>query len=86
MAQTLRNLGNLPLLNRIYICKVTSIVSNSLRPYELSPLVSSVGFSRLEYWSGLPFPTSGDLPDPGIKLMSLTSPELVGKFFATSTT
>ena len=27
----------------------------------------SVGFSRQEYWSGLPFPPSGDLPDPGIK-------------------
>ena len=27
----------------------------------------SVGFSRQEYWSGLPFPSPGDLPDPGIK-------------------
>ena len=27
----------------------------------------SMGFSRQEYWSGLPFPSSGDLPDPGIK-------------------
>ena len=26
-----------------------------------------MGFSRQEYWSGLPFPSSGDLPDPGIK-------------------
>jgi len=30
----------------------------------------SIGFSRQEHWSGLPFPSSGDLPDPGIKLMS----------------
>ena len=30
----------------------------------------SVGFSRQEYWSGLPFPSPGDLPDPGIKLGS----------------
>ena len=30
----------------------------------------SMGFSRQEYWSGLPFPTPGDLPDPGIKLGS----------------
>jgi len=30
----------------------------------------SMGFSRQEYWSGLPFPSSGDLPDPGIKLGS----------------
>ena len=33
----------------------------------------SVGFSRQEYWSGLPFPTPRDLPNPGIKLMSLAS-------------
>ena len=31
----------------------------------MSPL--SMGFSRQEYWSGLPFPSPGDLPDPGIK-------------------
>ena len=38
----------------------------------------SMGFSRQEYWSGLPFPSPGDLPDPGIKL---TSPALAGGFF-----
>ena len=31
----------------------------------------SMGFSRQEYWSGLPFPSPGDLPNPGIKLRSL---------------
>ena len=31
----------------------------------------SMGFSRQEYWDGLPFPSSGDLPDSGIKLWSL---------------
>ena len=31
----------------------------------------SMGFSRQEYWSGLPFPSPGDLPDPGIKPTSL---------------
>ena len=30
----------------------------------------SMGFSRQEYWSGLPFPPPGDLSDPGIKLIS----------------
>ena len=30
----------------------------------------SMGFSRQEYWSGLPFPSPGDLPDPGIEPMS----------------
>ena len=32
----------------------------------------SMGFSRLEYWSGLPFTSPGDLPDPGIELRSPT--------------
>ena len=36
----------------------------------------SVGFSRQECWSGLSFPTPGDLPDPGIKPASLVSPAL----------
>ena len=40
----------------------------------------SLGFSRQEYWSGLPFPPSGDLPDPGIKPKSLTSPALEKPF------
>ena len=35
-----------------------------------------VGFFRLEYWSGLPFPTPGDLPKPGIKPMVPVSPAL----------
>ena len=43
----------------------------------------SMGFSRQEYWSGLPFPSPGDLPDPGIELESLTSPALEGRFFTT---
>ena len=40
-------------------------------------------FSRQEYWSGLPFPPPGDLPNPGIKLVSLASPALAGRFFIT---
>ena len=46
----------------------------------------SMGFSKKRYWSGLPFPAPGDLPDPGIKSSSLRSPALVGGFFTTSTT
>ena len=46
----------------------------------------SVGFSRQEYWSGLPCPPPGHLPDPGIKLTSLTSPALAGRFFTTGAT
>ena len=40
----------------------------------------SVGFSRQEYWSGLPFPTPGDLSDPGIKPAYLVPPTLAGGF------
>ena len=40
----------------------------------------SMGFSRQEYWSGLPFPSPGDLPDPGIEPVS---PVLAGGFFIT---
>ena len=36
----------------------------------------STGFFRQEYWSGLPFPSPGDLPDPGIESKSLVSPAL----------
>ena len=43
-------------------------------------------FSRQEYWSGLPFPTPGDLLDSGIEPMSLASPALAGRFFTTSAT
>ena len=46
----------------------------------------SMGFSRQEYWSGLPCPPLGDLPDPGIKPTSLMSPALAGEFFTTSAT
>ena len=45
----------------------------------------SVGFSRQEYWSGLPCPPSGDLPDPEIEPMSFTSPGSAGGFFTTRT-
>ena len=40
----------------------------------------SMGFTRQEYWSGLPFATLGDLPDPGIKP---AFPALAGGFFTT---
>jgi len=45
-----------------------------------------MGLSRQEYWSGLPFPPPGDLPDPGIQPASLASPALAGGFFTTSVT
>jgi len=45
----------------------------------------SMGFSRQEYWSGLPCLPPGDLPDRGIELVSLMSLALAGGFFTTST-
>ena len=44
----------------------------------------SMKFSKQEYWSGLPFPTPGDLPPPRIEPMSLTAPALAGRFFTTA--
>ena len=59
-----------------------SVVSDSLQPHGLqAPLY--VRIPRQEYWSGLPFPSPGDLPNPGIKLVSLASPALAGRFFTT---
>ena len=46
----------------------------------------SMVFSRQEYWSGLPYPPPGDLPNLGIKPASLMSPALTGGFFTTSAT
>ena len=45
-----------------------------------------MGLSRQGYWSGLPYPSPGDLPDPGIELTSLMSSALAGGFFTTSAT
>jgi len=46
----------------------------------------SMGFCRQEYWSGLPCPPPGDLPDPGLEPPPLMSPALAGGFFTISTT
>ena len=49
--------------------KLLSHVTPWTVAYQAPP---SMGFSRQEYWSGLPFPSPGDLPDPGIELGSPT--------------
>ena len=43
----------------------------------------SMGFPRQEYWSGLPFPSPGDLSNPGIETRSPVAPALAGEFFNT---
>ena len=44
----------------------------------------SMEFSRQDYWSGLPFATPWDLPNPGVKPMSLAPPALAGRLFPTA--
>ena len=66
---------------------ICSVMSDSLRPHGLQPtrLLCPRGFSRQEYWSGLPFPSPGDLSHSGIKRRSSTlqadslPPETPGK-------
>ena len=48
------------------------------------PGSSTMGFPRQEYYSGLPFPTPGVLPKPGIKHESPASPALADEFFTTA--
>ena len=55
-------------------CQVTSVVSSSLQHYGLSSL--SVGISRSKYWSDLPCPPPGDLPDSEPELASSAAPAL----------
>ena len=55
------------LLNRLCVCS-HSPVSDSATPGTVALQARlSMGFSRREYWSGLPFPPPGDLPDPEIE-------------------
>ena len=61
--------------------KLLSPVPLSCSPMDYTPPPPlSRGFARLEYWSGLPFSSLGDLPDPGIEP---SSPALAGRFLTT---
>ena len=65
----------------LLFCSVTKFIWLFCDPMDCSLQAAlSMGFPRQEYWSGLPFPSPGDLPDPGIKP---TSPTLAIRFFAT---
>ena len=64
-------------LMRSKCCVSCSVISDSATPWTVAPQAPlSMGFSRPEYWSGLPFPSPGDLPDPGTEPMSPLSPAL----------
>ena len=54
-------------------------------PALCDPAPLSMEFSRQDCWNGLPFPSLGDLPDLGIKFMSLVSPALAGRWISLST-
>ena len=77
---------------RTYPCSGLKLLAKSLSRVRLSATPStaarhgpvSMGLSRQEYWSGLPFPSTGDLPDPRIKLQSLKSSALAGSLSTTS--
>ena len=63
--------------SRVWLCATPWTVAHQ------APLF--MRFSRQEYWSGLPCPPSGELPNLGIEPMSLMSPVLAGRLFTTST-
>ena len=61
------------MLSHVQLFGIPRIVANK------TPL--SMEFAKQEYWSGLPFPTPEDLPNPGIEPVSLEPPALAGGFF-----
>ena len=74
-----------------WVCtKLLQLCSPLCDPMDYSPPPTpppaplSMGFSRQKYWSGLPCPPSGDLPNSGTELMSPEYPALAGGFFTTS--
>ena len=68
----------------VQFSSVTQSCPTLCDPMDCSPPASSIyGIFRQEYWSGLPFPSPGDLPDPGIEPASLMSPASAGRFLTT---
>ena len=68
--------------SKVVVVQLLSHVPLFVTPLTVACQTSlSMEFSRQEYWSGLPFPTQGNLPDSGIKLASLVSPALAGGFY-----
>ena len=68
-------------VNQDACASACSVVFFSCDPLDCSPQAPlSIGFSRQESWSGLPFPPPGDLPDPGVEPTPLVSPALAGSF------
>ena len=76
------------LTNCMHACSFALVVSDSLLTLWTIAhrALLSVGFSRQDYWSGLPCPLPGDLPEWGIEARSLMPPAWAGRFFTTSAT
>ena len=75
-------------LDGLQISCVCMCALNRVRLFETPWTVAcqtplSMGFSRQEYWSTLPFLPSGDLPNSGVKPVLPVSPALAGRFFTT---
>ena len=76
-------------LDVLHVCMLShfSFIQLFATPWSVAlqaPL--SIEFSRQEYWSGLPCPPPGNLPNSGMELTSLMSPALAGRFFTTGAT
>ena len=79
--------------NKAYLTHMQHVLSHFshvrlfVTPWTIACQASlSMGFSRQEYWSGLPLSPPGHLSNPGIEPASLSSPALAGRFFTTSAT
>ena len=68
-------------MNACSVAQLCPTLCDSMQPCQV-PL--SMGFPRKEYWSGWPFPTPGDFPDPGIEPTSPALSTLAGRFFTLS--
>ena len=66
--------------------KFPNLMSDSISQIQEADSARKAIPKYIEYWSGLPFPTPGNLPNQGVKPVSLTSPELAGGFFTNSAT
>ena len=72
------------------VCVCVCVVSRTwlfVAPWTIAPQAPlPMGSSRQEFGSGVPFPTPGDFPNPGMEPKSFVSPALTGRFFTTSAT
>ena len=71
-------------LECVFVCVCVQLCLILCNPmdYKACQVPVSMGFLR-QCWNGLPFPPPGDLPNPGIKPISLASSALAGRFFTT---